>query len=334
MSSAGVFASFRPVVYKYRYAATLRVNTICGGIPSDPNVAESWIKTRLGLEGTDEALGEAVTKTMAERAIPADQAAAEVAALKHLNGFKRDENGLYIEGRQVKAAIKEAVSVTVSAGNMEQKGYGTTKKWISGFLPEHVFVAEDIIYLTAAVTDENGEPILGDDGEPVGYRHITEPTDIHQRFVSTRYGTGIQREEYVDVAYLHFTVLTDYDFDKSWGPIWVTGEQQGVGAARSQGYGRYVVTRWTELEKHVMEQTLQINAGPGRVHDAAAAYAERKLKGTAVEPVVGNHPSMEDDLSDGAYTAPEPRKAVKALKSVAKAAPKKDSSGLRPAAAI
>lgn len=26
--------------------------------------------------------------------------------------------------------------------------------------------------------------------------------------------------------------------------IWTSGEQQGIGASRSQGYGRYEVTRW------------------------------------------------------------------------------------------
>lgn len=33
---------------------------------------------------------------------------------------------------------------------------------------------------------------------------------------------------------------------EQWAMIWLTGEQQGIGATRSQGYGRYTVTRWEQ----------------------------------------------------------------------------------------
>ena len=327
-----VFASYRPVVYKWRYALTLKVNTICGGIPSDPDVAASWIKTRLGIEGDTAALTDAVAKTMAERQIPADLAAEEVAAMKHLNGFKKDRFGLYIEGRQLKAAIKEAVSVATAAGNVPMKGYGETKKWITKFVPEHIFVLEDTLYLTELVVDADGEPIFDTDGE-YQFRHITRPTDTHQRFVQTRHGSGIQREEYVAEAYIHATIYTDYE----WGAgvfekIWVTGEQQGVGAARSQGYGRYEVVRWDLLEAHELEQTVQIQAGPGAVQLEAAAQAARAIE--AKSTVIS-----ETDVDDDSFDGRPAKKAVKAaIKSVAKAGPRKvspalSSMGTRPAAA-
>lgn len=61
-------------------------------------------------------------------------------------------------------------------------------------------------------------------------------------------GTGIQYEEYVTDAVIGFTVLTDHKFtDEQWAMIWLTGEQQGLGATRSQGYGRYTVTEWTSI---------------------------------------------------------------------------------------
>jgi hypothetical protein len=45
-----------------------------------------------------------------------------------------------------------------------------------------------------------------------------------------------------------FTVVSDYEFsEKEWATIWVTGGSQGIGASRSQGYGRYIVTRWDQL---------------------------------------------------------------------------------------
>jgi hypothetical protein len=44
---------------------------------------------------------------------------------------------------------------------------------------------------------------------------------------------------------LDFTIATDWDFSQEeWATIWLTGEKQGIGATRSQGYGEYVVTKW------------------------------------------------------------------------------------------
>lgn len=41
------------------------------------------------------------------------------------------------------------------------------------------------------------------------------------------------------------TVRTDYEFsEKEWAMIWLTGQEQGIGANRSQGVGRYTVTKW------------------------------------------------------------------------------------------
>lgn len=72
---------------------------------------------------------------------------------------------------------------------------------------------------------------------------------ISQRFVHTWRGSGIQMEEYVTDAKLAFTVTTDHDFStEEWALLWLTGEQQGIGATRSQGYGRYEVTRWERLK--------------------------------------------------------------------------------------
>lgn len=227
MTSA--FASYQQKAWPHRFAATLHVFTIAGGVPSDDKVAEGWLKTKLA--DKDDLIREAVAKTMVERGITAEEAAAEVDSLKHLNGFKRDaERGLYIEGRQVKAALKEAVNIAANAGKITTKGWGNPdnanyKKGIKAWFPEHVFVLEDRIHLG-----------------------VTEPTGIVQRFVHTPRGTGIQYEEYVEAAKLSLTVVSDHDFTaEQWAMIWLTGEQQGIGASRSQGFGRYEVTSWERL---------------------------------------------------------------------------------------
>src|SRR5690349_17112974 len=215
-----VIAKHQAEMFPYRFSGQLLVGTIAGGTPTDANVAESWIRTKLG--ATDDLVRQMVAETMVGRGVSADEAAEQVAMNKHLNGFKRDELGLYIEGRQLKAALKEAASCAVAAGKLNGRGWGKTNKGLLSYLAEHVFVIEDRLHLG-----------------------VTEASGINQRFVHTFRGSGIQYEEYVTDAKVDFTVMADHDFsEKEWAAIWTSGEQQGIGASRSQGYGRYEVTRW------------------------------------------------------------------------------------------
>ena len=223
-----IFASYQTKAWPHRFAGTLLVGTIAGGIPTDDKVAEAWLKTKLA--DKDDLIREAVAKTMVERGITAEEAAKEVDSLKHLNGFKHDETGLYIEGRQLKAGLKEAVNIAANAGKISCKAWGDPdnanyKKGIKAWFPEHVFVLEDRLHLG-----------------------VTEPTGIVQRFVHTPRGTGIQYEEYVEGAKISFTIVTDYEFtEEQWAMIWLTGEKEGIGASRSQGFGTYEVTAWEAL---------------------------------------------------------------------------------------
>jgi hypothetical protein len=233
------FAKFQKKAWPIKFSGAMIVPTIAGGTPTDPKVAEGWIKTKLGSK--DELLQEQVAQTILERggdlkvepgSSPEEtarklreEAIKVVNESKHLNGFKRDFSGLYIEGRQLKAALKEAVSVAVAAGKLNGRGWGTTNKGLQSFVAEHVHVVEDRLHLG-----------------------VTEATGIMQRFVHTFRGTGIQYEEYVENAEISFTVETDHPFtEEQWALIWLTGERQGIGASRSQGFGKYTVTKWEQM---------------------------------------------------------------------------------------
>lgn len=226
---SSVFANFEKKAYPHQYNVTIHVGTIAGGIPTDDKVAEAWLRTKL-TDNRDDLIREAVATTMVERGVTEDEATTLVDMAKHLNGFKRDRHGLYIEGRQVKACIKEGVNVAANAGKITTKGWGNPdnanyKKGIKAWLPEHVFVPEEKIYLGAE-----------------------EATGVTQRFIHTARGTGIQYEEYVEDAELEFTVVTDYAFtEEQWAMIWLTCEKQGIGASRSQGFGEFEVTRWERV---------------------------------------------------------------------------------------
>jgi hypothetical protein len=237
-----VFAKFEAKAWPFVYAGTLHLGTIAGGTPTDPKVADGWIRAKgaLGQDAKDDLIRQAVAEVMVERGVSADEAVSEVAKNKSLNGFKRDRcancpvdgapcaggtHPLYIEGRQLKAAIKEAASVAYAAGKLLNGGknaWGRTSKGILGFIAEHVCVVEDRLYLG-----------------------VSEPSGVNQRFVHTFRGAAIQYEEYVTDAKVDFTVKSDHAFtDQQWAMVWLTGEQQGLGASRSQGYGRYEITRW------------------------------------------------------------------------------------------
>lgn len=230
MTVTPIFEEWRSASYPYTFYGRLHVPIIVGGIPSDPDVMKGWIESKV--KDNAELIQQRVAQTMVERNLTADQAIEEVRKLKSLNGFKRDdEKGLYIEGRQLKAALKEAVSVAVAAKKLEMTGWGATRKWLTKYLPEHVFVVEDRLYLGAF-----------------------EPTGVLQQFVHARNQSSVQYQEYVENAEIDFTVVTDHDFSaREWAMIWTTGELQGIGASRSQGYGTYSVVKW---DGHVDEMAV------------------------------------------------------------------------------
>jgi hypothetical protein len=216
-----VFAKYIPQAYPFTYAATLHVGRIAGGTPTDPKVAEGWLKTKLAVD-RDDLIREAVAEVMVERGVSADEATKIVDVNKHLNGFRRDpESGLYIEGRQVKAMIKEAANI-----RWPKDRWGPSRKGTLSYFAEHFFCQEDRI------------PLGRMDADGIG-----------QRFVHTWRGSGIQYEEYCDAVDLKITIATDVDLtNEQWGLLWLTGEQQGIGASRSQGYGRFQVTTWDRIK--------------------------------------------------------------------------------------
>lgn len=231
MTTKSVFAKHAARQFDHRYRCTIRLRTLAGGVPKDPKVVEAWLRTKLA-EG-DDLIRERIAETMiamdnpVDGTSPVDAATAEVADMKTLTGFKRDANGLYEEGRKIKAMLKEAVNVAASAGHLAARGWGKTNKGIKGWTVEHVFIPEDRIPLCR------------------GDQQVAEPDGIATRFVHTFRGNGIAREEYLEDVEMTFTVETDADFSADeWATIWVTAERNGFGATRSQGYGRFDVVQW------------------------------------------------------------------------------------------
>jgi hypothetical protein len=232
---ASVFATTS--VWKYRHAVTIHLASITGGTPSDPKVAKGWLTKRLGGEGAHDALLERkVMEAMAERA-GSDPDAAPVAiqedaieqVANNVNGFKRSLAGeLFIEGRTLKSMLKENTSIGLGSGVVPAR-LGLTKKGAPSFIAEHLMVDEDRCLLTR-------------DGQP-----ITEPDDIVQSFVHTWRGNSIDYSEVVYDVDLSFTIISDVDLADLYPVVFSLAENNGLGARRSQGSGRFVTTAFDKL---------------------------------------------------------------------------------------
>jgi hypothetical protein len=266
------FEKYQAKAWPFRYRASILVEQLNGGVPAQEKTAEAWIRAKLKDLRSPAEVQQLVDQTKAElrESHAAARGQAEVAEdfqrelgergdvtvltpielgddelnnlaiakaaqdMAGLNMFKRTPAGvLYVEGRQVKAALKEAVSVAANAGKVSTKGWGNPdnaayKKQLKGWFPEHVFVPEKTL------------PLSREDGS-----EVTDPDGILQKFVHTHRGDAIGYEEYVENAVVRFTVKTDVEIsDKDWAMIWLTGQEQGIGASRSQGFGTYTVTEW------------------------------------------------------------------------------------------
>lgn len=292
-----VFDDISQALFQYRYKVRIHVGTLVGGTPTDRNVAEGWIRTKMGAK-IDEVVRAEVEAVMEARGVTPDLAVEEVAKNRHLTGFKRDFSTaqaradqqramttgfvfegvrkifteaealrtfgeLYIDGRTIKAMLKEALMIGVGGGHIEATKWGKTSKAAKGFFAEHAFVEEEIA-------------LLG----------VTEPTSIDQSFVHTFRGAGIKLEEKVSDAEVEFTIVADFDFEskvkKFWGILMAIAERNGLGASRSQGFGRFSTVAFERIIPD--EATLKKSAARVKqIKEEEARLEAARLDGAEVD---------------------------------------------------
>lgn len=248
--STSVFENYRNLHFKHRYAITLHLSDIAGGIPFNPKVMEGWLKTKISIDPDIDTLQELVSATLAE--VQGEDASSldpdeirntAIASLSEqkVNGFKRlRDQTLVIEGRQLKAMIIEAGNSIWPKARWGKSGKGTIN-----YFKEHLFIPEDAIPLMT----------------PLGER-VKESDEIRTRFVKGHMGVrAITREEVCRDVTVEFTLKTDHDFtaknedgelkmpeDDFFGHLWVHAEDAiGLGAARTTTAGRFYVTKFEKL---------------------------------------------------------------------------------------
>lgn len=226
--TAKVFATYR-VTLQFR-------GQIMGGTPKDPKVIEGWLRAKAGIDD-DLEVRKALLRTLQELDPDATfdpdasfeelvAASERLASSLQTNGFKRDNtSGLYIESRQIKACIKESTNVMFAG-----ERWGKTRKGPKSFVAERAFVNPDRIYLGRR------EP----DGVDLVVGHIADRAG--KRSTITYY-------EYVTQPEITFELLSAEDAVELdwWTRLWVHAQENGIGALRSQGYGRFDVVAWEQL---------------------------------------------------------------------------------------
>lgn len=223
-------------VYQDCFIATIRFrDRVMGATPRDPRVIEGWLKAKAGIDSAEE-LRRMTLRTLQELGtVPEDateddleQAIAQIARTKQTNGFKRDpELGLYLESRIVKAAIKEATNI-LYAGDR----WGPTRKGPKQFVAERIFCLPDRLFLGRQ------EP----DGIDLFVGHVSGPSGkqatltYHEYVVNATIQVGIKC---VRNSLTH----------EQWMELWELMAENGLGALRSQGYGRFTLVGWERVSK-------------------------------------------------------------------------------------
>jgi hypothetical protein len=217
---------------------------VMGGVPKNTRVIEGWLRARAGISEQEE-LRQSLARTALDMGLDVKPGMSyddlvtltdKEAETKQTNGFKRGAQGLYIESRQLKAALKESTNILFSA-----QRWGPTKKGFRSMLAERVFVYPHELFL-----------------------HAEEPTGIEMTIGHLNGPQGPRSSlgycEYVVGAHIDFQVLVLEDAlsNEQWVRIWNLCQQEGLGAKRSAGYGEFDLTCWDKLGHPTAEQWEEI----------------------------------------------------------------------------
>ena len=205
------------------YAVKIKFADLVGGAPKTEKMIEGWINSTNKERTTEvrQQLVDAAKETLPELV--------DEQAEKNSIGFKSDERGLFIEGRQIQAMLKESGNIIkdIAPGGIgkgktdEEKGVLALKKKIS----ENVFVMEDRIYLGRAKPDaieERPIHVMTAQGPRTSIKCVEVCRDVEVAFTLKRRVGNIVTLK---------TLLAVLDYAQS----------MGGGADRSQGRGRFAV---------------------------------------------------------------------------------------------
>ena len=218
--------NFDPASLYDHYAVTIRFrDRVCGGTPKNPEVLRTWIVSKTGHD--DE------TTTAQEKA--AREALLEPTEEKSWIGFPADEHGLFLWARQIKALFKESATMlrvtTTKLGSKQIFQHGFEIKSVEKSRPA------DRIYLGTK------EPTAWAEG-PI---HVTTAQGPR---------TALKRVDYVErptITFAIWVLRTEAAEKRHVGEEEIVkmltfGQENGIGADRSQGHGKFDVVEFQRLK--------------------------------------------------------------------------------------
>ena len=208
---------------------------LCGGVPKSEKAIEGWIRTNVEDKSK---LDQMISDT--KEAMKVDELSKEDVddlAKSAWNGFKQDEHGIYVEGRQIKSMFKESANVIKNVLNVSA---------FKARVAERVFVVEDKVYI-------NNEDDV----------RFKEPSGFYEGMVHAMTAMGkisaLKRVDYVESASITFTLrvldekLVTKDKKRLDIPTYIMhlithAQENGLGAERSQGNGKFTCDFFGEIE--------------------------------------------------------------------------------------
>jgi hypothetical protein len=202
-----------------RFQVTIRiVDRLDGGIPKNPELIKQWIAARTGFD--DE-----ITQKLADEHLPDIEKVSEEVAQGTWTGFLADDNGPYIETRQVKAMLK----VSAKLLGIQQEKRGSKQIMQHGFEVKGEELGRKIYLENRSELHNEEKPI-----------HVDTPRGPRD---------ALKRTEFVTAASLKFEiwVLKTHPNEKrhigeDTVKLMLThAQEEGLGANRSQGEGKFEV---------------------------------------------------------------------------------------------
>jgi len=199
---------------------------VVGTLPKNPDMIQAWVKSRI--KNDDKKADDMAEKISYE-------VMAQVEADKKWVCFKSDEKGIYIEDRNIQAMLRE------SGTSLELfKGVGSVAR--KQAFQHALFIEPSKIYF-----ERGGKIIKQPDGQQERMIHVM-----------TRMGPrdSIKREDFIDVgAEMNFSIKIIIPYNKKDANLTKghikdmmdLGQNIGLGGSRSQCFGQFKLTSFSEL---------------------------------------------------------------------------------------
>jgi hypothetical protein len=207
------------------YTVTIQVrDRLCGGFPRNKDMIGGWVKATTGYDD------EQSVKLTAENV---DLVVNEVAEKSWIGFMATEEKGLFIQARQIKACLKQSASVL---------GITKTKRGSKQILAE-------------------GLEVKAVDGGDRFYFGVKAPSGTLENaiHVMTAQGprTALRRMDYIDKPEITFEVWilktapqeTRHVGEDDLIEILKHAQENGLGASRSQGEGKFDVVTFTKADE-------------------------------------------------------------------------------------